>query len=371
MTKSKIGRHARSKIARLIRARAVAPAYGGAALLASAALMLSITSAAAATEKPGAAPAGPPTVSTGAVTHPHGSSAELDGIVDPRGAATTYYFQYGLSSAYGHVTGTGNLPTGTSKVKIALPVNGFLIGDHYRLVATNAFGTKTGRDAVYTNKKKSKFELPKSPEAVLYGAPCIISGTLGGAQKANRQLVLQGSPYPYTAAFAPVGAPVVTDALGHFTFRIPSLTASTEFRVSTLGGPRPIVGKVFTEHVAVRVTLKVRSRGPKGLVRVYGTITPAEVGARVFIQLRKPVKGTGGKAERTTRFSTEFTTTSKRATRTISRFSAVLTVQHAGRYRAYVEIKKGPLVSGASVSAVLSAVPGAGKAHKKAKKKRK
>jgi hypothetical protein len=314
MTRSKIGRRARLKIGRLIDPSAAPLTSAGAALLTSAALMLSIVSPAAATEKPGPVKAGSPTVSTGAVTHPHGTSAELQGIVDPRGAATTYYFQFGPTIAYGQVTSTASLPAGTAKVKVGVAVTGFVIGDHYRLVATNAYGTKTGRDQVYTVKKKAKFELPKSPEPVPYGGACIISGTLNGAQNANRQLVLQGSPYPFKATFATVGVPVVTNALGRFTFRIPSLSTSTQFRVSTLGGPRPVLSKVFTEQVAVRVTLKVRSHGPKGLVRVYGTVTPAEVGARVFIQLRKPVKGTGGKAERTTRFATEFTTTSKRGT---------------------------------------------------------
>ena len=371
MTKPKIQRQRRSKIERLIHPSAAPLTSAGAALLTSAALMLSITSQAAATEKPGPVTTGPPTVSTGGVTHPHGTSAELEGIVDPRGAATTYYFQYGATTAYGQVTSTASLPAGTAKVKVGVAVTGFVVGEHYRLVATNAFGTKTGKDQVYTVKKKSKFELPKSPEPVSYGAACIISGTLGGTQNANRQLVLQGSPYPYKTTFAAVGAPVVTNALGRFTFRIASLTTSTEFRVSTLGGARPVLSKVFTEHVTVRVTLKVRSRGPKGLVRVYGTVTPAQVGARVFVQLRRPVKGNGGKREKTTRFQTELTTTAKRGTRTISRYSAVLTVLHPGRYRAYIEIKKGPLVSGASATVVLSAVPGSSKAQAKKKRKKK
>ena len=94
----------------------------------------------------------------------------------------------------------------------------------------------------------------------------------------------------------------------------------------------------------------------------------------MFVQLRRPVKGNGGKRERTTRFQTELTTSAKRGTRTISRYSAVLTVLHPGRYRAYIEIKKGPLVSGASASAVLSAVQGAvpdkANAHRKKKRKK-
>ena len=52
----------------------------------------------------GAAGIGAPIVATGGVAHVRGTSAVLNGTVDPHGAATTYYFQYGPTIAYGKQT---------------------------------------------------------------------------------------------------------------------------------------------------------------------------------------------------------------------------------------------------------------------------
>jgi hypothetical protein len=337
------------------------------ALVASVALALSFVAQTAATPTP--SKAGPPRVSTGNASRGRAAPNVLSGVVEPHGAATTYYFQYGPTTAYGQQTSAGTLPAAFRKFKVALVASGLVQGDHYRLVATNAYGTKTGKDRVYSRKKGSDFLLPKTLAPTVFNAPFVLSGTLTGSSAANRQLVLQAIPYPYRGAFVTVIGPVLTSANGAFRFGIAHLTTSTEFRVATLD-PRPLLSGPLIEHVTVRVTLKVRSRGPKGLVRVYGTVTPAEVGARVFIQLTKPVRGNGGRSERTTRFSTQFTTVAKRATKAVSRFSAVLTILRTGAYRAYVQVRKGPLLSGSSVNIVLGAKPGSGKERRKHKNKK-
>jgi hypothetical protein len=46
---------------------------------------------------------GPPAVATGR-THVQGASVTLLGSVNPRGAVTTYFFQYGATVAYGKQT---------------------------------------------------------------------------------------------------------------------------------------------------------------------------------------------------------------------------------------------------------------------------
>ncbi len=63
------------------------------------------------------------------------------------------------------------------------------------------------------------------------------------------------------------------------------------------------------------------------------------------------------------RYSAQAFTTVKRATRSFSRFSQVVTVRKAGRYRAYVVLPTGALVSGASSSVTLRADPNAAKSH--------
>src|SRR2546423_15391355 len=53
---------------------------------------------------PAAAAGLAPVVSTGGVPAVTATSATLTGTVNPEGEATTYYFQYGTSTAYGSTT---------------------------------------------------------------------------------------------------------------------------------------------------------------------------------------------------------------------------------------------------------------------------
>ncbi len=330
-----------------------------------------------------------PKVATGAV-HVHGTTLDLGGLVDPRGAATTYYFQYGPTSAYGMLTATGSLPaTTTSKVGVQEPAPGLAVGYHFRLVAMNAGGTAYGADHTYTVKVKSKgkgkvkvnLTAPSAP--VTLGGTVLLGGEVSGAGSTIYSVVLEDSPYPYREAFKAVGGPQPTEPGGRFSFRVSHLTASTRFRVVTVGA-KPLESGTITAEVEVRVSLSVRtsSKAP-GVVRLYGLISPAEVGAQVFIEIEKkpkpktsvkPLKSEkaeerASQAEEAGRFASVATTVSKRSTKTYSRFSRVLTVRTTGRYRVLVAVPKGPLVSGYSREITLHAAPGtASKAKKKGKK---
>ena len=81
-----------------------------------------------------------------------GTAGDLEGSVNPRGAATTYFFQYGPTVAYGSQTAPASLPTGTATVKVSQTVARILPGYHYRLVATNEYGPRDGRDRTFTVK---------------------------------------------------------------------------------------------------------------------------------------------------------------------------------------------------------------------------
>ena len=350
--------------------------------LASAALALPLASQAAPSTK--APTNSAPSVSTGGVTRVVGTSALLQGTVDPHNLATSYYFKYGPTIAYGSQTTAANLPAGTVKVKISQPVTGLLVGYHYRLVATNSAGTKEGRDHIFTlkTKKKTAFVLPKTFKAIPLGGTFILSGSITGTGSGNREVALQESPYPYSLIYTDVGAPILTTAQGRFTFSVPHLMESTKFRVSTVG-PLPVRSLIIPVQVSVRVTLKARSSGHSGLVRLYGTVTPAEVGARIFFEYEKPPKTEGTKGEKPTRlerpkrhnaerseekgprYVTKFLSVVKPATKSISRFSAVVSVKETGHYRAFIEVRPGPLASGASSTVLLHAPAGAKKKKKR------
>jgi hypothetical protein len=105
------------------------------------------------------------------------------------------------------------------------------------------------------------------------------------------------------------------------------LLENAQLRVVTVGLP-VVVSPVVLEEVAVRASFHVRSTHRRGYVRLYGTVTPAEVGAQVGFQLLKPGHASinqGG-------------TTVKAGTSTVSSFSAVVRLRRPGLYRALIKV---------------------------------
>jgi hypothetical protein len=308
---------------------------------------------------------GAPRATTGAALHVLVTSAQLTAAVNPKGTSTSYYFQWGPTAAYGSQTPTVSVGNGVTNVKVGQAIVGLHPGAayHFRVVATNIRGeTSIGRDRSFlaVTVTPLQFKVTRRIQA-LAGTPFIFSGSLTGLASASHRVALQASPYPYLEPFTNIGVPGITNALGDFSFRVSNLSSNTQFRVITLD-PRPVYSPVVTVYAGVRVTLRARTSHQSGLVRVYGTVTPAAVGAQVFLQLHKAVRP--GKNEVTARFVTQFSTVTKKATRTYSRFSVVVSVRQGGRYRAYVKPPKGPLASGYSSTLVLHASPA--KAKRKA-----
>jgi hypothetical protein len=310
-------------------------------------------------------PQGPPSASTGGVGEVRGASATLQGSVNPHGLPTTYVFQYGPSIAYGSQTTPVSIGSGETSVKVSQTVASFPVGSHYRILATNSAGAKPGRDRAYTTvKSKLKFAMADTKELAPtpYGGTFILRGTLTGIGGALQPISLQSSGYPFLTAFADVGTTTTTNAAGAFAIPVPGLTKSTQLRVRT-NAARPLTSPLVTVQVAPRITLKVRTSAHRGLVRLYGTVTPAEAGASVLFQLEAPSRPRG-KSEREVRFSTEARGVVRRGTRSFSRFSQIVTVRKGGRYRAYVLVHPGALVSGASSGVTLHADPNSAKRKK-------
>jgi len=94
----------------------------------------------------------PPAATTGAASAVSATGATLAGQVDPNGAATTYSFEYGPTTAYGAATtpvsaGAGITPTPASAALAGLtPATTY----HYRLDATSSAGTTPGADLTFT-----------------------------------------------------------------------------------------------------------------------------------------------------------------------------------------------------------------------------
>jgi hypothetical protein len=77
--------------------------------------------------------------------------ATLHGSLAPDGVDTHYYFEYGETSAYGSATPTEDAGTAFQLERVHAQIGGLEAFKvyHYRLVATNALGTRYGADAVF------------------------------------------------------------------------------------------------------------------------------------------------------------------------------------------------------------------------------
>lgn len=82
------------------------------------------------------------------------NGATLNGNVNPNGSATTYQFEYGKTTAYGSLAPAsgGEAGSGSQSVPASASITGLEAGAtyHYRIVATNGFGTVRGSDLTFT-----------------------------------------------------------------------------------------------------------------------------------------------------------------------------------------------------------------------------
>src|SRR5436190_4526790 len=128
--------------------------------------------AALATAATAAADVTKPTVGTGAAVRVTETSATLTGKVNPNGARTTYWFQWGTTKQYGATTGPTDAGAGT-RTKLALAdLTGLapFTKYHFRIVAHNAKGTSFGADKAFTTKKQPLgLSLAANPNPATWG----------------------------------------------------------------------------------------------------------------------------------------------------------------------------------------------------------
>lgn len=287
-----------------------------------------------------AASAAAPTAQTGAARAVEASGATLTGKVHAGGEPTAVFFEYGTTRRYGSRTGDTAAGRGTAARDVSAAVGGLQPNTvyHYRLVASNSSGVDSGDDRSFRTKPQPLgLSLAANPNPVTYAFASTITGTLTGTGNAGKQIVLQQRAFPYTAGFATVGNPVVTDAAGNFAFPLLSVLATSQYRVQTVDKPT-VTSPVLTLGVAVRVKTNVNTTRVRrgGLVRFSGTIRPGRSGARYAIQKEK---STGG-------WATIAGSITRGGSATYSGFSKRVRVRRGGNYRVFVAIIDGDLTSG-------------------------
>jgi hypothetical protein len=101
------------------------------------------------------ASASKPTVTTGTATKVTSTHVTMNGIVNPHGLDTTFYFQYCPTRSYEKSMSTASQQAGngTSAVSVSTDISGtFSLSNtyYYRIVATNKSGTSYGEDKSFT-----------------------------------------------------------------------------------------------------------------------------------------------------------------------------------------------------------------------------
>jgi hypothetical protein len=283
------------------------------------------------------APPPPPNAYDGGVEKVATSSAVLKGAVDPRGLATTYYFQYGPTAAYGAQTPAVAIGSGTATVKVAQTVSNLqpYTTYHFRVLASSPGGTVASKDSTFTTKRiPLSLAVAVAPNPVVFGRPLRVSGAVSGTGSVGVPVVLQADAFPYDRGFHDITSPEAADAAGSFSFPLAGILESTQLRVATVTKP-PAYSAVLTELVSVHVALHVRPARHRGVVRLYGTVTPSEPYALVAFERRVGGHYVAVAGTRVHRGS-------------VSRFEVRLRLRHRGLYRALVLTAGGAQVSGRS-----------------------
>ncbi len=337
----------------------------------------------------GASAAGTPVRAiTGGVSHVKGTSGQLNGKVATT-VPVSVFFEYGPNGApgpvpYPYASKTKPLaiappPSAGGKTKainVGQAVTGLLPKYHYRIAATFVNNGKTetayGKDKSFTggSLNKLKFNITKTKGETLtatYGDPFELVGSLTGAGNQNHGLILQQTPFPYTEPFTTLPGTIFSSRTGSFVFKLARMTENVQFRILTID-PRPLYSPALTVHVSPNIKVHFRSAGKTGLYRIYGTVSPARNGAPLTIQKLTPRKAIS-KREGPAAHSVG-STILRRATKSMSRFSIIVSLTGNFRYRVSVKLPKGKLSSGNSSNFLIKApkaAPGASTKSKKGK----
>jgi len=87
-----------------------------------------------------------PSATTQPATSVTSTGATLNATINPNSAATTYYFQFGLTTNYGSFSSSNSLPTANTSISTNRAITGLSPGTlyHFRVVATNSVGVAQG-----------------------------------------------------------------------------------------------------------------------------------------------------------------------------------------------------------------------------------
>lgn len=154
----------------------------------------------------------PPAATTQAATAIGRTGATLNAQITPRGADTSYFFEYGTTTSYGLNTPAVTIPAGNDPVNVNAAITGLTKSTtyHFRILAVNAAGGTYGKDQTFSTTRKPA--VTTSPASEITGASALVGATIDPQGEATTYRIQWG----------------LTKNLGRFTTRkpLPSATGS-------------------------------------------------------------------------------------------------------------------------------------------------
>ncbi len=236
-----------------------------------------------------------PSVTTGSYSHVADTSAVLHGTVNPNGSATTYYFQWGLTTAYGLQSVEHSAGHGTKPVAVSTTAGELIPGTsyHYRLVAINGAGTTVAADRTFTTAGNPPPVVATGPATQVGKNSATVTAVIYPNNQATTYYFQYGTSTVYGLQTIPATIPAGTVPVTVST-TIPALEARTIFhyRIVALHGntlpqadadvtfmtlprhrPRPsITARTTPAHDAHKpfvFTTSGRVKGPKWIPSAY------------------------------------------------------------------------------------------------------
>jgi phosphodiesterase/alkaline phosphatase D-like protein len=152
-----------------------------------------------------AAAASSPAVVTGGTSKVTDTSAVLRGTVNPNGSSTTYFFQWGLTTGYGLNGKPLSAGAGVKTISVQQTPTGLIPGTpyHYRLVATNQFGTTVGKDRTFTTAGHPPPIVATGPATAVNASGSTLTGVINPQGQKTTWMFQYGTTTSYTLQTAP------------------------------------------------------------------------------------------------------------------------------------------------------------------------
>jgi phosphodiesterase/alkaline phosphatase D-like protein len=248
---------------------------------------------------------GPVVAATTLATSVASFSATLNGSVYPHGLTTTVYFQYGTTTGYG-LTTPADTETGNRYHDVTANINGLTASTtyHYRIVATNSFGTRYGGDRTFTTLSPTgRPVVTTDPATLIASFSARVNGSLDPHGLPTTVYFQYGTTTGYGLTTAPHSH--TGNTFRNITANVSGLAASTTyhfrsvatnsagttygadrtFRTLNPTGPPILVANEATNVTSSSATLNgmvdphgmtTRIRFQYGTTNSYGFVTPAQ-----------------------------------------------------------------------------------------------